>query len=249
MWVAAVRTLRATPFTHISTRMTTFSPTPAVWKNGERLKLNLNSDVTVLGPIMAHNGNWICYGLAKEEDGNHGIIVENGKEVFRIKEPVQFQYLRIASSGDYYAVVSDDAGIYLWRINADTWEIVTKEDVAKDTDTYVWVPLAFHVGNRDIAIGFKKRQKEFPFEESGAYMWMNDGRGILTLDENGYISDITFFGGKLVAGGYIINQATSEKTAVQWVNGVPQDFSVGCQGNSRVSQIMNWNDMFRINLV
>lgn len=47
-----------------------------------------------------------------------------------------------------------------------------------------------------------------------------------------------------MAGGYIINEATSEKTAVQWVNGVPQDFSVGCQGNSRVSQIMNWNDMF-----
>lgn len=223
--------------------MTNYAQTPALWKDGARVDIG---DVEGTFGNMVNNGTkWMCCGNFKGDDGYHGVIFENGKEVFRSETPVQFLCMDYGVSGDYYVVASDDKGLSLWRIAADTKTVKETSSVAENDGDYRWSASSIYVGSVNIIIGLAKTKTTSA--DSEAFCWL-DG-DILSLGPDCVVNAVAFADGYYVAGGCKVTEKTEmgipkSTVAVQWVNGNPQDFSLGCTGNSDVRLLMNWQDQF-----
>ncbi len=220
---------------------------PAIWKDGKRLDLDLGASGSMTGMVASGN-SWICCGTLKGDDGEYGVIIEDGKVVYRSESNISFKCMDRGASGDCYVVTDGNGKLSLQRISADNWELKTVDVIAADGSEGEWIPNCIHVGNADIAVGLTKFNRTT--FESDAYFWLDDGRGIERIGNSSVASDITFYNGWIVVGGY---KATVKKTpqyltvdtkAVQWINGEGQDFSYDCIGNSEVALLKSWNNMF-----
>ena len=215
--------------------------TPALWKDGVRVDIG---DVEGTFGNMVNNGTkWMCCGSLKGDDGYYGVIFENGREVFRSETPVQFLCMDYGVSGDYYVVASDDKGLNLWHIAADTKTVKETKSVAENNGEYHWSASSIYVGSVNIIIGLAKILRTRADRE--AFYWLD---GVLvSIGEDNIVNDVKLANGYCVAGGCKVTEKSDmgspkSTVAVQWVNGNPQDFSLGCTGNSDVRLLMNWED-------
>ena len=75
---------------------------PVIWKDGKRLDVDFGGTTGSLQNMVKSGKDWLCCGTITGEDGkSYGIIIENGKVVFRSGDPVSFDYLCLGASGDY----------------------------------------------------------------------------------------------------------------------------------------------------
>ena len=223
--------------------MTNYAQTPAFWKDGVRVDVG---DVEGAFGNMVNNGTkWMCCGSFKGDDGYYGVIFENGKEVFRSETPVRFLCMDYGISGDYYVVASDDKGLNLWHIAADTKTVKETTSVAVNDGNYRWTASSIYVGRIDIIIGLAKTKTTGA--DSEAVCWL-DGQ-MLSLGADNIVNEVAFVNGYYVAGGCKVTEKTEmgspkSTVAVLWDSGEPWDFSLGCTGNSDVRLLMNWEDRF-----
>ncbi|MCQ2173644.1 MAG: hypothetical protein MJY61_00760 [Bacteroidales bacterium] len=224
------------------------SETLAMWKDGQRISKDLGTEYgNHFNKMISAGDKWLCNATLFEAGVPHGIIIENGEVVFRSADNVKFLTMDIGASGDSYVVASEEGTLSLWRISASTREITSTEVIAQSEEGYIW-DACLYVGNSDIAVGLNKfNTTDFT---TTAYCWVNGGLGLERVEGNSAINSITFFGGYLVLAGHhekvtlAQDYAEIQTTAVQWVNGYPQDFSYGCTGDSDLRLVMNWNNMF-----
>lgn len=224
---------------------------PAIWKNGEAIDLSfISAKEGIFEDIVANGNNWAsCAKLKNEDNQSYGCVVENGKIIYESESDVYFLCMAYGPSGDLYVVADDKEGIKLLRIAAEaSHSLLSTELIASHVDGSSWIAKCIHVGLSDIAVGLDKFYTDSMSSDS--YIWFNGGRGMQCLDRGSEINDITFFSGYLVAVGDKLTVTGSgenlsiKSTAVQWVNGLAEDFSYGCTGDSSVTMVKNWNNMF-----
>lgn len=222
---------------------------PAIWKDGKRLDTDWgNVTYCSLSNMITVDNSWLCCGTLNDENGRYGVIVKDGKVVYRSGRDISFQAMDFGISGDWYVVGREGNELKLFRVAANSWELKSTETVVTDEEGYSWDASCIHVGANDIAIGLDKRNNSTFV--SVAYCWLNNGRGLSNIENSSSISDITFFGGYLVIGGCheIVTSGDGyvnlDTSAIQWVNGMPSDFSYGCTGSSQVALLKNWNEVF-----
>lgn len=216
---------------------------PAIWKDGKRLDVDFGGNVGSLNNMVKRGDDWLCCGTIYGEDGRHGIIIKNGKVVFR-SEAVSFDYIGIGASGNCYVLASIADGVELWQIDATNKQLVSSEMIATNENDDYWRGSCMYVGTRDIAVGLWKTNQKV---EHHSYIWMSGGRGLVDLQENSSINKLCFFNGYCLAGGCVLTENSASNKAVQWIvneRATVQDFSEGCIGNSALKLLMNYEDMF-----
>ncbi|MCQ2171156.1 MAG: hypothetical protein MJZ17_00145 [Bacteroidales bacterium] len=225
---------------------------PVIWKDGKRLDVDFGGTTGSIQNMVKSGKDWLCCGTITGDDGkNYGIIIENGKVVFRSGDPVSFDYLCLGASGDYYVLVTDLGSVELWRIDAETKQLVSSETIASQEGYDAWFGTCMYVGLRDIAVGMWKMNLLDGTYRS--YIWLSGSKGLVDLQENSSIESLCFFNGYCLAGGSVYTEwnesgsPTSSK-AVQWIvndrTTAMQDFSIGCIGKSQLNLLMNYDDRF-----
>ncbi len=226
------------------------STEPVIWKDGKRLDVDLGGAVGIFNNMVKRGTDWLCCGTITGEDGKHGIIIENGKVVFRSEDAVSFDCIGIGASGDYYVLANVDDGIELWQIDASKKMLVSSNMIAVNEDYEFWKGACMYVGEWDIAVGIWKTNQRV--DQFHSYIWLSGNKRLVDLRDNSSVNELCFFNGYCLAGGCVLSEMdesgnpTSGK-AVQWiVNGGPtmQDFSIGRLGNSDLRLMMNYDDQF-----
>ena len=224
---------------------------PAIWKDGKKLDVDFGGIAGKLHNMVNRGENWLCCGTITDEDGNDfGIVVENGKVVYRSADKVlDFDYIDVDVYGDYYVLATDYEGVKILHIDGESKQLVSSDTIAANEGYDAWYGGCMFVGLRDIAVGMSKFNLQDGKERT--YIWLSGYRELVELQENSSVESLCFFNGYCLAGGCLLTEsgesgsATSSK-AVQWVvnNGFMQDFSYGCVGKSDLRLMMNYGDMF-----
>lgn len=226
---------------------------PTIWKDGNPIEMDFTPESEgMFQNIVANGDKWASCAIVINEEGlSYGCVVENGKILYTTEgeseSDIYFLSIDCGASGDYYVLADYPEGIKLLRISSGTPNhLVSTEMIALHDEGSVWLASCLHVGVSDIAVGLNRLYTSGN-PSTDAYVWVNGNRCLDCLEEDSEINDITFYGGHLVAAGNNITGIGSDQpgtTAVQWVNGQHQDFSYGCTGNSSVTLVRNWNDIF-----
>lgn len=219
----------------------------ALWKDGKRMELDIDgAGESRLFDMVVRGNDWLCCGAIFDDNGTYGIILKNGEIVYRSDYGVLFECMDCGNSGDCYVVASKERDIMLLQIESSTWKLVSSRIIVTESEDNIW-ETCIHVGRSDIAVGISETDTEK--WETDARCWLNGT--LMDIGEKSSIRDVTFFGGYLVLGGSYENITRPDpesiefhNSAVQWVNGTPQDFSYECTGNSELSLLRNWNDLF-----
>lgn len=222
---------------------------PVIWKDGKPLNLDLTShNIAFLYNMATSGDSWLCCGLA-QEDGDtstdRGIIICNGEVVYKSEEGIRFLCMDCDMGGDCYVVAQEGNSLSLLRISAGSWTLSSSEKLITGTDIFTW-ETCIHVGISNIAVGITC----FEGDTNTAFCWVNDGLGLRVIDEESAVDGITFFRGHLVAAGchqtitVTPDYLEFKSKAIQWVDGISQDFSLGCTGYSEMRHVSSWNDMF-----
>lgn len=220
---------------------------PAIWKDGKRIELNIGSGgYSSLYSMTVRGNDWLCCGSIFDTEGMYSVILKNGELVYKSDTGIRFECMDCSDSGECYVVASKGQDISLLQIEPSSWKLVSSQIIVTESENNVW-DTSIHAGSSDIAVGISETDTQK--WESKARCWLNGT--LIDIEERSSIRDLTFFAGYVVLGGSheLILQHSPEEiefrnSAIQWVNGAPQDFSYGCTGNSELRLLRNWNNLF-----
>lgn len=192
----------------------------AFWKND---KMANGSAVPGAFTDMVGDGtNWYCCGNIFSNVDSYGVIYKNGSEVYKSTEPSCFLAMDLGSSGDWYVVGTVGEEVRVLRISAETGTVKDSYLISSDLR---YVPTDMYVGLRDICVSLNYRTVETDY----AYCWLSAEPEVIKLsNKTSHAYSAALFNGNFFIGGDMINTAGNQ-FAVQWVNGIPEDFSYGCK--------------------
>ena len=191
---------------------------PVLWKNGALS--NIENEGRLLD--MASNGtDWVCCGYVEVESERYGVIYKNGAEFYRHNEPSVFSEVDMGASGDYYVTSTSDSNLALLRINASSTSVSQTTVITEDSR---YEPTDLYVGLSDICVSLMQDNIDY----DKACCWLSRYNEIVPLSDRASTAyNITIFNGAVFVGGSILADDNFHH-AVQWINGMAEDYSYEC---------------------
>lgn len=229
---------------------------PIIWKDGVPLDIdyNIQTNQNGLGDMIVIGDKWLCSGCFRQPDGAYcGVILENGKEVFRTDSGINAAFDKMAydkSSGRYYVTADVNDGVRLWCFDAITGKVISNDYIVRGDEKYHWYPYGLAAAGGKVAVSLRKGTIAAAGMDYDAWCWM-DGK-LANFGFGNEIRTMAFHNGILYGGGFkgsdfYAYEGTcipASKSAAQWVDGSFEDLSAGFTEDSQVTLMKSWNDKF-----
>lgn len=207
---------------------------PVFWKNGALSNTYFENDGRLLD--MASDGtDWISCGYVEVEGECYGVIYKNGAEFYRHNEPSVFSEVDMGASGDYYVTSTSDSNLALLRISASS-KTVSQTTVITEDSRYE--PTDLYVGLSDICVSLMQDNIDY----DKACCWLSRYNEIEPLSDRASTAySVAIFNGAYFVGGSILADDNFHH-AVQWINGMPEDYSYECNPGRSCVKLLKSNE-------